>query len=367
MANLFIRTSLAPYRVDIYNILHDKLNCKMCFYWSSDSSQKFDEKGMKDQCHFVPYVLKGIKIGRSSRKICTEIWKLLKENNPNIVIVPEFQISTIQVLLYRFLFRKKFKVISMCDDSFDMVTNDNDFTWIHKLARKLIVPFLDDLLLVDSRVVEWYRKKYKKGIWLPIIRNEKNEIPLYEKSLPLSTKYIQTFGLKEKKILLYVGRFDPVKNLEVLLSAINIAKEEFTTVFVGGGELELKLKTLAQHCNKEIIFAGHYTGDGVRAWYNVSDVFILSSKREAFGAVTNEALIAGNYSIISEHAGSACLITPSNGVVINPYDEYEIAQSIDEAMSRIDISSNKPLLKANKMPFAFDTILDDVILTLKKL
>ena len=109
MANLFFRTSIAPYRIDIYNALHERLGCEMYFYYSFDSSQKLNEEGMRRMCHFTPTYLKGITFGEGeTRKFCTEVWKILRRHKPEIVIVPEFQLLTIQVILYKFLFRKQF-------------------------------------------------------------------------------------------------------------------------------------------------------------------------------------------------------------------------------------------------------------------
>lgn len=361
MANLFFRTSIAPYRIDIYNALHKRLNCELHFYYDYDSSQELNEKGMREACCFTPHYLKGIKFGKGdSRKLCTQIWRILHCNNPKIVIVPEFQPIAIQVLLYRFLFRKKFKVISMCDDSYDMVTNDNDFSLFHKLMRKLIVPLLDDLLLVDSQVRDWYKKHYGKGIWLPIIRDEQIELPLYEQSLSLSRQFRERFHLNGKKVLLFVGRLVDVKNLDTLIKALEHTTEDFVTIFVGSGELEATLKELAKKSKKEIIFAGHYVDNAIRAWYNIADVFILPSKQEAYGAVTNEALIAGDMAIISENAGSSCLINKENGYVVNPYDIESIATTIDDVMGKI-APSEELNVKPNKMPVLFDEIMDNVV------
>ena len=366
MANLFFRTSIAPYRIDTYNALHERLGCMMCFYHTFDSSQKLNEEGMRKECKFTPRYLKGITFGSGeTRKFCTEVWTLLRSNKPNVVIVPEYQLLTIQVLLYKFIFRKKFKVISMCDDSFDMVNNDNDFTIIHKWARKLIAPLVDNMLLVDSRVRDWYQEHYKKGIWLPIVRDEKKEIPNYERSLPISKKYKERFNLAGRKVLLFVGRFVVEKNLDNFIKALGKTKEDFVTVMVGSGELEGQLRELSKGIGKEIVFAGHYVDDGVRAWYNVADVFVLPSKQEAYGAVTNEALIAGNYSVISESAGSACLITQDNGCLVNPYDLDGMASAIDNAMRMVRHKDTCDV-KDNLMPFLFDDIINKVITEIKQ-
>ena len=321
---------------------------------------------MRKECKFTPRYLKGITFGSGeTRKFCTEVWTLLRSNKPNVVIVPEYQLLTIQVLLYKFIFRKKFKVISMCDDSFDMVNNNNDFTIIHKWARKLIAPLVDDMLLVDSRVRDWYQEHYKKGIWLPIVRDEKKEIPNYERSLPISKKYKELFNLAGRKVLLFVGRFVVEKNLDNFIKALGKTKEDFVTVMVGSGELEGQLRELSKGIGKEIVFAGHYVDDGVRAWYNVADVFVLPSKQEAYGAVTNEALIAGNYSVISESAGSACLITQDNGCLVNPYDLDGMASAIDNAMRMVRHKDTCDV-KDNLMPFLFDDIINKVITEIKQ-
>ena len=366
MNNLFFRTNIAPYRIDTYNALHEKLNCEMYFYWKEETSQGLNMDVLLKQCRFTPHYLKGIKLKANSRKFSTDIWSILRKHQPKIVIVPEFQILTIQVLLYKWVFRKKFKVVSMCDDSYDMLFNDNDFSVIHKYARKLIAPKVDDILLVDSRATIWYQEHYGKGLWLPIIRDEKREIPLYKEALDISNEFNKKYNLVGRKVLLFVGRLVEVKNLNRLIAAIGNTNEDFVTIIVGDGPISKELKQEASKFNKEIIFVGHFEDQEIRAWYNVADVFILSSTKEAYGAVTNEALLAGNYCLISKLAGSACLINKENGLLINPYDIKDIAEKIDTVF-RCCVNSKKEEieLKDNKMGFDFNSIVSCVCNELK--
>jgi len=364
MANLFFRTSVAPYRIDTYNALHDKLGCEFYFLYNEDRSQKFDMQALYDQCTFKPRFLKTISVITDNQKICTNIWQILRKEKPEIVIVPEFKILVVQVLIYKWLFRKKFKVISMCDDSWDMVAHDHEWSKAHKIMRKILTPHLDDLLLLDDRMMSWYQKNYGKGIFLPILRDEKREQTGYTRTLPISKQYIEKYNLQHKKILLFVGRLDPVKNLDRMIDSIGKTMEDFTTIVVGSGILEDSLKKHVSKINKPIMFVGRFEGDAVRAWYNVADAFILPSYMEAFGAVANEALVAGCECIISENAGSSCLINGTNGRIFNPYDIDEMAKAIDETMAgvepRMEIAS-RPL----KMPFKFDDVMDRVIQEIK--
>lgn len=362
MANLFFRTNVAPYRIDTYNALHEKLNCEMYFLYDKDFSQNFDMEKMYKDCSFRINILKSFSLfGKKNQRICTDIWKILRREKPKVVIVPEFKILTVQVLLYKYMFFKKFKIVSMCDDSWDMIANDHEWSFAHKMMRKLLAPILDDLLLVDDRVVNWYQKKYGKGIWFPIIRDEKKEIENYKRVLPLSVKLLRDFNLINKKVLLFVGRLCSVKNIERLLDAVSLTKENYALVIVGSGELEEQLKLKSANIKKEIVFAGRYEGDAVRAWYNIADCFILPSTMEAYGAVTNEALIAGCYSLISEAAGSSCLISNINGNTFNPLEIDEIANLIDYAMKQVKKDYEKQSVKDNLMPFTFEEVINNVI------
>ena len=336
----------------------------MYFYWKEETSQKLNMEVMIKECEFTPNYLKGIKLGANSRKFCTNIWSILRKNSPKIVIVPEFQILAIQVILYKWLFRKKFKIISMCDDSYDMLANNNDFSLIHKWARKILAPMVNDILLVDSRSVNWYKENYKKGIWLPIIRNEEKEKDLFKQAIEISKRFIIEYNLVGKKVLLFVGRLVKLKNISRLISAIEKTNEVFSTVIVGGGpELE-ELKCKASKTNKEILFVGHFENQEIRAWYNLASVFALVSYLEPFGAVTNEALLAGCRVVISEKAGSMCLVSKENGEIVNPMNVDEIAVAIDRQISMADVADLK-CVRSSKMNVLFKERIEYLIKELK--
>lgn len=356
MANLFFRTNVAPYRIDTYNALHDELDFELYFLYDYDPSQSYDMGKLYEQCTFTPHICKSVNILKHKYKFVREVGKLIKQNDPDIIIVPEFKILCLQILMYKWIHRSRFKVISMCDDSYDMVSNDHDFSLLHKLARKLAVPRLDDLLLVDSKVVVWYKEHFGKGIWLPIIRDDRKESKNYERVIPISTQLQERFELKGQRVLLYVGRLVAVKNIKRVIESLNHCKEAFTFVIVGSGEEKESLRSAATNCTHKVIFAGRYEGDEVRAWYNLADVFILPSTKEAYGAVTNEALLAGCRCAISNRCGSTCLIDQSNGLTFDPMDVNSIAGTLDSLFSGVE-AANSICRKNNLMSFSFkDTI-----------
>lgn len=362
MSNLFFRTTLAPYRIDFYNFIYKHLDMKLFFYRRKDLTQDVNMDELENKCSFMPHYLNGFEIKKGSRKICFGINNIIKSNNPQIIIVPEYQILVLQVIIYKYLFNKKFKIISMCDDSYDMIINDNNFTKIHKYARFILTPLLDNIIVIEPRVKDWYQKKYGKGLWFPIIRDEVNERKEYEMILPLSNSINEEYGLIGKKVILYVGRLTKIKNVSSLLSAYEKIGEDCVLVIIGSGEEEETLKRQASKINKKIIFTGRLEPTELRAWYNISDIFVLLSTKEPFGAVTNEALIAGNYVVISENAGSSCLVEEGfNGYIVNPNDIEKVTISIDNLLTKIKNKNEFIKLKPNLMNVFFNEQMNNLL------
>lgn len=332
MSNIFIRTNIAPYRVDTYNALHERLGMVMCFYSREGKAQRFDINQLEKDCLFRPVYFRGITIKSHNRKWCFGLWRMLRKEKPKVVIVPEFQISAMQVLLYRWLTYRKYKVVSMTDDSYDMIANHNDFTKLHGWLRTHIAKYIDDFIVVTPEVEQWYQQNFHKGVWLPIIMNDVKAVANYERLLPISREYVEHYGLSEKKVLLYVGRLVDLKNISRVIDAFEQSVSDAILVIVGDGPLREELEDKASKVNKRIIFSGRFDGDGLYAWYNLASAFILASYQEPFGAVTNEALLAGCRVIISKRAGSSCLVNEHNGELIDPMNVQGITDAIDRQL-----------------------------------
>jgi glycosyltransferase involved in cell wall biosynthesis len=203
---------------------------------------------------------------------------------------------------------------------------------INKWLRYIAPRFMNDIIVLDSRVKDWYQKHFRKGIWLPILRDDKLEIANYKRVLPISRSIAAEYNLYNKKVILFVGRLVGLKNISRIISAYDKTQEDSILVIVGDGEMMEQLKKESNAINKDVIFTGRVEGDMLKAWYNVGDVFILLSIQEAYGAVTNEALLAGNRVVISKNAGSSCLVTKNNGEIVDPYDIESVAKALDNQL-----------------------------------
>ncbi len=357
MKNIFLGVALAPYRLDFYNYLSQNFNCNIYFQMKTFDGQLFSTDKLIRKCTYTPLFLETRSIG--NRKIIKQLEKIIKKDSPDIVFVPEFSPITIQVILYRYLTKKNFKIVSVCDDSYDMLMG-NSFSKAHHYARKVLMPYIDEIVLVDKKAVNWYQWKYKKGIWMPIIRDESIMLPYLNTINNKAHEIKQTYG--EKKILLFVGRLIDVKNIPLLLKAYKKISNEYKLVIIGDGEKKHELKQQCESLNIHVQFVGQKNGDDLYIWYKVADIFILPSYREAFGAVVNEALLSGCKCIVSKVAGSSCLITEGvNGYTFDPH-------SVDDLVTHIkQLSKELPDKKVSQMTVSFSECMENLIQTLNNI
>lgn len=358
---LIFHPTIAPYRIDFFNDLYRAFDTRVCLQYWNLRDQTFDYDKIYAQFAFKPHYLKEIvKIG--PRSLWGGFWKHLDEFNPDIVLVGEFNITALMVLAHRCLKRKKYKVVSICDDSYNMVAENNDFSRLHRIARKLIAPLLDDLILVEPKVTQWYKEHYDKGICFPIIKPEEKARKEYERVLPMSQEAIKQFGLEDKKVFLFVGRLVALKNVETIIRAFaRLNQKENIFVVIGDGPERENLETLAKDLNTNVLFTGRLEGDALNVWYNIADAFVLASYQEPFGAVTNEALLAGCYALISNKAGSSCLVEEGiNGYTFSPMDINDLAEKMNKIS--VLISTERDLkLKENMMRVSYNDYMNNLI------
>lgn len=356
---------IAPYRIDFFNELYSRFGAEVCLFYRNLRSQKFDCEKIEKQFLFNPiYIEKKGSFVSWVKKIIHQ----LAVSKPNVVLVSELGVPTLITILYKFITFKRYKIVSMIDDSYDMVAGDKQFSWKHKYATKLLVPLLDEVINVEPMVTDFYNKKFKKGIFFPIIASDKIAKQRLEKVIPISNEYIKTYHLQGKKVLLFVGRLVKIKNVAFAIEAFikaNIPNSVF--VIVGDGPERKNLESLAQN-SENIIFTGRLEGDSLYAWYNIAQCFTLPSVLEPFGAVTNEALQGGCKVLISKLAGSACLVSDTiNGYIIDPDNMEDYIKKIKLVLNQSDECYHINKVRQNLMNYLFDNQMSLLENKIKKL
>ena len=351
--------ALAPYRIDFFNSLHDAFDVSFYFEHQMPAEQSFNMENLNKRIRFsysiLPSGLFGIKNLRLS------VFKVLRRENPVVVFISEYTILGLLVLLYKFCFNRNLKIVITCDDNLQMAQSVN---LMKRSVRSLLLCHVELVLLVNDEVKNWYEKclPFKaKYFYFPIVQSDEVFRKELEKVIPLSNQLRQLYHLENKKVILYVGRLVKVKNVELLLEAF---KELFKTnknvelIVVGDGEeariLQQQIKDLVQE--SYVIFTGKKDGYELMAYYNLGDIFVLPSKYEPFGAVVNEALLAGCYVLCSLAAGASCLIEDGvNGNVFSPDSLQELVSLLKRSLDNVKED------KHNRMLLSYDAIVNSLV------
>ncbi len=364
MKVLVFHPALAPYRVDFFNALNNYFEASFYFSLKNVNDQKFDQENLKSLCNFnCNYITDGFEfLGRSFR---FGVFRIIKLEKPDIILCSEYGQITLLVLLYNKIFNTAIKVYTLSDDSID---NSISRTGMRSFFRNIISKNIDGVIFASEEVSTWFKENISnstKTLHLPIIHSDLSLKEVYKRSITDANYNIKEYGLSGKKVILYVGRLVEVKNLFFLIKCFsNINDTNCRLVIVGDGDLNLNLNLYVKELGiaNKIIFIGRKEGVALYNWYVISQIFVLPSTYERFGAVVNEALVGGCFVMCSKLAGASSLIDESNGVLFDPNNEMDLTNKLGKAIRNCEPLDNKiEQLRDNKMPFSFDEKISNLL------
>lgn len=165
-----------------------------------------------------------------------------------------------------------------------------------------------------------------------------NQTVIYSGISPEKGKIDSQVKLPLRKInLLFVGRFDPQKGLDVLLNAFNSChRQDLHLTVIGdnvvGGGIKIEKKN-----TDRITFLGWIPHDKLASYYSACDVVVMPSRWEAFGLVAIEAMKYGRAVIVSDRGALPELIENGKNGFVFKFEEIEQLIGILEKISLDDL------------------------------
>ena len=128
--------------------------------------------------------------------------------------------------------------------------------------------------------------------------------------------------------VIYVGNISRAKGVDILISAIKkLGSSDIELILVGSpadiprSELNLGfIQTL-----------GFLSAEQLADEFRKSDIFVLPSLVDGWGLVVPEAMACGIPVIVSNHCGSAELVTKNTGWIVQAGNENDLAKALQEA------------------------------------
>lgn len=339
----------SPYRVGQFINLQNKIPEYEFFFIFSDIGDKerswdVDLEGLRNAVFLnsKPLMLKS-KSEIRGYYLSLDVIKTLNSISPDVVIVCEYNMISIQAFLYCKI--KKIKVISMTDGT---LYSERNFGFFRRLNRRMMIPRADMCIASSTK---------SKELQIYYGAKEDRIIVAY---LTVDVGYY-SFEREEyhSNKLLFIGSLIERKGIDLLLKALSLVKKDYTLTIVGDGEEKSRLADyVEQNGMKELVeFVPFKQKEELREIYNTHDIFVLPTREDCFGLVINEAMAASMPVISSCYADGAydLVIDGENGYIVNPYESVEFANTIeklienDELVEKMGKASHETISK-----FSFD-------------
>ncbi|MGZ3757844.1 MAG: glycosyltransferase family 4 protein [Mucilaginibacter sp.] len=266
----------------------------------------------------------------------------IKEWNPDAILVYGWAYdSHLKALRY---FKNKIAVYFRGDST---LINENGRTKraLKYLFLKWVYHHVDRAFYPGTNNKAYFKKyglKEKQLTFAPhAIDNERFETARKEEVNELR----KSLNVTQNDILIvYAGKFEPVKNTELLLSAfIELKRPNVHLLLVGNGVNEQSLKQSAAQSEvaNNIHFSDFKNQTYMPVIYQAADLFCLPSRSETWGLSVNEAMVCKTAILISDSCGCAVDLVKNeqNGII------FRSGSAADLLLGLQKLTENKELLK----------------------
>jgi len=181
----------------------------------------------------------------------------------------------------------------------------------------------------------------------------------------------QRLGFGDGKIILFVGRIDPLKGIDKLIRAIPYLQniQGLRLVIIGGDEHSQReieqLRKLVRNLNIQdsITFVGLIKHGQLPYFYSAADACVIPSYCESFGLVALESLACGTPVVATDVGNFRSIIRQGEtGYVVADNAPHNLADKIALLLSRpsTDIKS-APSIRASVSRFSWSNIAEAII------
>lgn len=315
-----VTTHPIQYYAPVFTLLSEKTEL-FVFY----TNRKMFDKGFRQNIQWDVPLLEGYKYAFAHRNL---INKLIAFRPDCIIVYGWPHMSHLSVLSY---FKGKVQILFRGDSTL-LNTQNILKSKCRSIALSLIYKQIDKALYVGQNNKAYfvrYGLKQEQLIFAPHAIDNKRF------SSPIKSNIRELMHLKSNDILvLYAGKFIPVKNPQLLLKAfIELSMPNVHLLFTGDGLLKNSLQTIGRHC-RNVHFLPFQNQSKMPAIYQACDLFCLPSNSESWGLAINEAMAAGKAILASDKVGAAAdLVQAENGRIFKNNHLGDLKKNLQEMVS----------------------------------
>lgn len=301
----------APYWVSTWNQIGKELKDDFVIFFCSATEPNRNWKIPELKCRHVflkeNYTIK--KDGTTVVHNNKDIWKHLRNFNPDIVITGGFNPTMLYAILYTKIFRKKLIPIS---DAWEM--SERHLGKLHKLIRKIIYGSSQAFLACSLKGKQYF-KQYG------------NERKIFITHYSIDhKKFANNNSFSQRPFdLIFSGQLIARKNPEFFIRVVIALQKQYPSLRVlllGDGPLKEQITGALNLAGINYSYPGHAQQEELPYYYGQSRIFLFPTSFDAWGVVAHEALSAGTPVITTPYAGCAdeLVLNNRNGFIL-PLEE----------------------------------------------
>jgi len=331
MKVLFLTNVPSPYRVDFFNELGK--HCELTVLFEKDASDERDSSWKQYAFrNFEGIVLKG-KSTRVDGAFCPGILKYIRDRSYDEIICTNVSSPTgMLAILYM-------KISGMSY----WIEGDGAFAKSGKGLKESIKRFFisgaKGYFSTSAEHDRYYltygadrEKIYRYPFTSLYTKDILAEVPSSKEKADIR----KSLGITEQKIVLLVGRFVPIKGIDVLLRAAGNLPREIGFYFIGGTPSQEYLRLRKElGVQNNVHFVDFCLKDKLSQYFKAADLFVLPTRGDVWGLVVNEAMAHGLPVISTDRCVAALELVRDgeNGYIIPTDDDVVLVKRIEHLLN----------------------------------
>ena len=185
-----------------------------------------------------------------------------------------------------------------------------------RVLRRIFYPFASALTVLSRSDFNYYSFVKNKAI-------------IYNPSI-----FKPSFGGQKEKLIIFVGRLEPVKGCDIFLRALALLKlDDFKLLVLGAGSQKKSLQSLSAGLGlKNLEFLGSVSD--IQNYYKKAKIIVSSSRFEGLGNVLIESAFFDRIRVATPTAGALELLEDGkNGFISSDFSEQALAKAILKALN----------------------------------
>ena len=185
-----------------------------------------------------------------------------------------------------------------------------------RVLRRIFYPFASALTVLSRSDFNYYSFVKNKAI-------------IYNPSI-----FKPSFGGQKEKLIIFVGRLEPVKGCDIFLRALALLKlDDFKLLVLGDGSQKQSLQNLSAKLGlKNLEFLGSVSD--IQNYYKKAKIIVSSSRFEGLGNVLIESAFFDCIRVATPTAGALELLEDGkNGFISSDFSEQALAKAILKALN----------------------------------